>query len=159
MPINLTASGAGTSTPLAAFLRDENTRGVLANALGSDWPAATIHAGGINEAVVHLAADPSAGILIVDFADSPDMFKALDRLAEVCTPGTLVVALGEVNDVTLYRRLRAAGVADYLVKPVTAESFGHALHIASQPTVTIGHDKATHPKGDVIAVVGARGGV
>ena len=160
MPINLTASGGGTSMPLAAFLRDESTRGVLANALGSDWPAATIHAGGINEAIVHLAADPTAGILIVDFADSPDMFKALDRLAEVCKPGTLVIAIGEVNDVTLYRRLRAAGVTDYLVKPVSPEAFAHALQIASQPlTTTIGHDKAGHSKGDVVAVVGARGGV
>src|SRR5215469_7548660 len=160
MPINLTASGAGTSTSLAAFLRDESTRGVLSNALGSDWPAATIHAGGINEAIVHLAADPSARILIVDFADSPDMFKALDRLAEVCTPGTLVIALGDVNDVTLYRRLRAAGVADYLVKPVSPEAFAHALQIASQPAATsIGQDKASHGKGDVVVVVGARGGI
>ncbi len=159
MPINLAATGAGSSAPLAAFVRDENTRGTLVTALGSDWPAATINAGGINEAIVHLAADPSARILIVDFTECPDMFKALDRLAEVCTPGTLVVAVGEVNDVTLYRRLRTAGVADYLVKPVTAEAFGHALQIASQPTVTIGQDKAAHPKGDVVAVVGARGGV
>jgi pilus assembly protein CpaE len=159
MPINLGASSVGSTAPLVAFLGDEGTRGTLVTALGSDWPAATINAGGINEAVVHLAADPSARVLIVDFGQSPDMFKALDRLAEVCTPGTLVIALGEVNDVTLYRRLRAAGVADYLVKPVTAEAFGHALHLASQPTVTIGHDKATRPKGDVIAVVGARGGV
>src|SRR5579863_8427223 len=159
MPINLTSSGAGSTAPLAAFVRDEGTRNTLVTALGSDWPAATIHVGGFNEATVHLAADPSARILIVDFSECPDIPKALDRLAEVCTPGTLVIALGEVNDVTLYRRLRAAGVADYLVKPVTTEAFAHALQIASQPAATIGQDKAARPKGDVVAVVGARGGV
>jgi pilus assembly protein CpaE len=159
MPINLTAVGAASAAALAAFIRDEETRGALMTALGSDWPAAKIHKGGVNEAVVHLAGDPSARILIVDFAECPDMFSALDRLAEVCTPGTLVIALGEVNDVTLYRRLRAAGIADYLVKPVTAEVLSHALHAAAQPAVTIGHDKAAQSKGDVVAVVGARGGV
>lgn len=159
MPVTLAAGGAVSSAPLAAFVRDEDTRGALVTALGSDWPAATINMGGVNEAIVHLAVDPSARILIVDFAECPDMFKALDRLAEVCTPGTLVIALGDVNDVTLYRRLRAAGVADYLVKPVTAELLGHALHIAAQPSAAIGHDKAPRPKGDVVAVVGARGGV
>jgi pilus assembly protein CpaE len=120
IPINLAAVGAGSAAPLVAFVRDEETHGALVTALGADWPAATIQIGGVNEAVVHLAGDPSARILIVDFAQCPDMFNALDRLAEVCTPGTLVIALGEVNDVTLYRRLRAAGIADYLVKPVTA---------------------------------------
>ena len=160
MPINLTASGAASSAPLSAYVRDENTRNTLINALGSDWPSATVNAGGINEAIVHLAADPSPRILIVDFTETQDMFKALDRLAEVCTPGTLVIAVGDVNDVTLFRRLRAAGVADYLVKPVSPEAFGHALQIAAQPShSTIGHDKAGQPKGDVVAVIGARGGV
>ena len=156
-PLNL--SVGGSSAPLAAFVRDEETRATLVAALGAEWPAATVNAGGINEAVVHLAADPSARTLIVDVSDAQDVLKAFDRLAEVCTPGTQVIALGEVNDVGLYRRLRAAGIADYLVKPVTAEAFSHALHAASQPAMAIGHERSAKPKGDVIAVVGARGGV
>ncbi len=159
LPINLSVSGGGSSGALAAFIHDEQTRTALMAALGGDWPAATVNVGGVTEAVVNLAADPSARTLIVDFSMCPDMFKALDRLAEVCTPGTMVIALGEMNDVGLYRRLRAAGIADYLVKPVTSETFGHALLAASQPPVAIGNEKSGRPKGDVVTVIGARGGV
>ncbi len=160
MPINLGPSGgASSSGALVGFIRDEGTRAALAAALGGDWPDATVNAGGVAEATVYLAGDPTVRTLIVDLSGHPDAFKALDRLAEVCTPGTAVIALGEVNDVAFYRRLRGAGVADYLVKPVTTEAFSHALMAASQPPVTIGQDKAARPRGDVVAVIGARGGV
>ena len=158
MPINL-ASGNATAGTLVAFVRDEGTRAALAASLGTEWPNATISAGGVSEATVHLAGDPSVRTLVVDLSDQADMFKALDRLAEVCTPGTMVIVIGEVNDVTVYRRLRQAGVADYLVKPVTAEAFGHALMVAQQPMGMMGQEKAAKPRGDIIAVIGARGGV
>ncbi len=48
-------------------------------------------------------------------------------LAEVCDEGTQVIALGDVNDVELYRSLIASGVHDYLVKPVSAEAMAAAL--------------------------------
>jgi pilus assembly protein CpaE len=159
MPINLGPSGGASPGALVGFIRDEGTRAALGAALGADWPDATVNAGGIAEATVYLAGDPTVRTLIVDLSGNPDAFKALDRLAEVCTPGSVVIALGEVNDVALYRRLRAAGIADYLVKPVTTEAFSHALMTASQPAVSIGQDKAARPRGDVVAVIGARGGV
>ncbi len=159
MPINLAPIGGASTGTLVGFVRDEGTRAALVAALGGDWPAATINSGGIAEATVHLAGDPTVRILVVDLSGNPDVFSALDRLAEVCTPGTMVIALGEVNDVALYRRLRHAGVADYLVKPVTTEAFSHALMAASQPAAMIGQEKATRPRGDVVAVIGARGGV
>ena len=158
MPINFPSS-SGSSGALVGFVRDEGTRSALAAALGTEWPNATISAGGVAEATVHLAGDPTVRTLVVDVSDQADVFKALDRLAEVCTPGTMVIAIGEVNDVTLYRRLRQAGVADYLVKPVAAEAFSHALMAASQPMGVMGQEKAAKPRGDVVAVIGTRGGV
>jgi pilus assembly protein CpaE len=158
-PVGLAVSGGGSSGVLVAFVQDEATRASLVTALSTDWPAATVNGGGINDATVHLAADPSARTVIVDVSGCADVFKALDRLAEVCTPGTTVITIGDVNDVTLYRRLRAAGVGDYLVKPIAADAFGFALHAASQPAVVIGHEKAVRTSGDVVAVIGARGGV
>jgi pilus assembly protein CpaE len=158
-PISLNLSGGGSTGVLVAFVQDEATRSALVAALGADWPAATVHGGGVNEAIVHLAGDPAARTVVVDLSGAADAFKSLDRLAEVCTPGTTVIALGDVNDVTLYRRLRSVGVIDYLVKPVTAEAFGHALHTAAQPPVVLGHDKTARPSGDVVAVIGARGGI
>ncbi len=159
MPINLAPINPASSSVLAAFVRDEETRAALNAALGADWPAATVNAGGVAEATVHLAGDPSVRVLVVDLVGCPDVVKALDRLAEVCTPGTAVIAIGDVNDVSLYRRLRGAGVADYLVKPVTAEAFNHALMTATQAPTTTGQEKSAKPRGDVFAVIGARGGV
>lgn len=156
-PVGL--SGGGSSGVLVAFVQDEATRAALVAALGADWPAATVNGGGVNEAIVHLAGDPTARTIVVDLSGVAEALKALDRLAEVCTPGTTVIALGDVNDVALYRRLRSVGVIDYLVKPVTPEAFGHALHAAAQPPVVLGQDKAARSTGEVVAVIGARGGV
>ena len=65
---------------------------------------------------------------------APEMFNAL---AEVCEPGTIVIAAGTVNDVRLYRDLVASGIHDYLLKPFTVDqlrdSFVHAQTILSGP--------------------------
>jgi len=155
--INFSLGGAPAS--LAGFVGDEATRAALLSALGPDAGGAAVDLGGIDEAVAHLTNDPGATTVVVDLSGCPDVFKAIDRLAEVCTPGTAVIVLGEVNDVMLYRRLRAAGISDYLVKPVTSEAFAHALQAASQPHGPVGQEKTAKPTGEVIAVVGARGGI
>ena len=46
------------------------------------------------------------------------MLGELDRLAEVCDPGTKVIVIGHVNDVLLYRELLRRGVSEYVVAPV-----------------------------------------
>ena len=76
-------------------------------------------------------------------------------LAEVCDEGTQVIALGDINDVELYRSLIGHGVHDYLVKPVSAETVAAALTRAER-----GPNGEPAPKiGRLIAVIGARGGV
>ena len=59
--------------------------------------------------------------LLVDLHDSVMPLSDLGRLAEVCEPSVQVVALGERNDVGLFRSLLKIGVRDYLVKPLTVE--------------------------------------
>jgi pilus assembly protein CpaE len=145
---------------LAAFVRDEATRAALAAALGLDWPSATISLGDVEDAIEHLAGDPSPRYLVVDLANVVEPLPALDRLAEVCAPGTFLIALGEINDVGFYRTLRAAGVADYLVKPVTGEALGAALDAARRRHAAASEaDKPTAANGRTVIVVGARGGV
>ena len=148
------------TAPLAAFVQDEATRAALAGTLGSEWPTASITLGGVEQAIAHLAEDPSARYLVVDLSGAHDPIAELDRLAEVCAPGTALIALGELNDVGLYRTLRSAGVADYIVKPVAAETLAAALN-----TVRRRHTGAAEPEKkaaqscDIVAVIGARGGV
>ena len=43
----------------------------------------------------------------------------MNELAEVCEPGVTVIAIGDRNDVGLFRDLINNGVSDYLVKPIT----------------------------------------
>jgi pilus assembly protein CpaE len=109
----------------------------------------------VAEAVRQLAGMTTPRRLVIDLSGSIDPLAAIDSLAEVCDAGTEVTALGEINDVELYRNLIRRGVQDYLVKPVLAPALAAALtHAVREPR----SDTAAKP-GRLIAVVGARGGV
>ncbi|MGA7867225.1 MAG: AAA family ATPase [Stellaceae bacterium] len=80
----------------------------------------------------------------------------IHELAELCEPGVAVIAIGDRNDVALYRDLVRAGVSEYIVKPVTAQLLVTALMGA--PASDEG-SPISRKLGKVVAVVGARGGV
>jgi pilus assembly protein CpaE len=67
-----------------------------------------------------------------------------------------VIAIGDRNDVALYRDLVRAGVSEYIVKPVTAQLLAKAL-IGAPASGERG--LISRKLGKVVAVVGARGGV
>ncbi|HYD69880.1 AAA family ATPase, partial [Azospirillum sp.] len=75
----------------------------------------------------------------------------MDALAEVCEPGTNLILLGAVNDIEIYRALTRRGVADYLVLPCAPARLVEAI-------LELYADPAKAPKGQAIAVIGARGG-
>lgn len=77
------------------------------------------------------------------------------QLSEVCEPGVQVIAIGNRNEIGLYRDLVHAGVADYVVKPLTAELLNRSIALISSPETTTASQKV----GKVVAVLGARGGV
>ena len=91
--------------------------------------------------------------------ESADPLNDINALAEVCEPGTIVIAAGTVNDVRLYRDLVASGIHDYLLKPFTVDqlrdTFAHAQMILSGPR---GEAQADKPH-VMAAVIGVRGGV
>src|SRR5262249_28381727 len=80
----------------------------------------------------------------------------IQTLADVCEPGTTVVALGDPNDVGLYRELLEAGVSNYIVKPLTRELLTKVLSPKAVPSDAT---KASLKLGKIVAFVGARGGV
>jgi pilus assembly protein CpaE len=65
------------------------------------------------------------------------------------------VALGERNDVGLFRSLLNIGVRDYLVKPVTIELLKRTVNLAHGSVNPVVHARTGKP----IAFVGTRGGV
>src|SRR3546814_1961626 len=77
--------------------------------------------GGLRNAVQSLSVAASPNILFVDISESGDPLNDINGLAEVCEPGTVVIAAGQVNDVRLYRDLISSGLQDYLLKPFGAD--------------------------------------
>jgi pilus assembly protein CpaE len=134
-------------------LTRETVRDVAAR-LG--WDAASVRDGGVMAAREMLAEAPAPAVLLVDVSGVDEVLAAMDALAEVCDPHTRVVAVGQANDVGLYRALMRMGVSEYLVKPVAAEALADALHRAERPAVV--EPQKTKPV-RLLAVIGARGGV
>lgn len=145
---------AGTPAAIG-YVADANSARVLAGRLEARGLSATIRPGGIHTAVSEYRDAMTPRLLFVDLSNAPDTLAEIDALAEVCEPGTIVVALGEENDVGLFRALISAGIADYLVKPLAAEAIDAALESAAeQPAVS-----ESTEDGRLIAFIGAHGGV
>jgi pilus assembly protein CpaE len=156
------APSPGATVPVAevpadalAFALDGESRAIIATQFGAD-AGSRIFEGDVRAAIEHLSQHGSPPLLIVDISEASDPMVDLDGLADVCTPGTVVIALGAANDVALYRQLRSAGVADYLVKPLTTDTLGEALRSALSHQAQL-HEPQTI-QGKLFCIVGARGG-
>jgi len=154
-------AGVGSRDPFAAYVCDDTTVDTIrpiANDLG--WSIDKVHKGGLRNAIQSLSVSASPMILFVDLAESGDPLNDINALAEVCEPGTVVIAAGQVNDVRLYRDLVASGIQDYLLKPLhpdmLREAFGHAQSMLNAPKLA---DVMVDRPHAATAVIGARGGV
>ncbi len=143
-----------------AFATDPATREVLAElAEKRGWPATTVQEGGITMAIQLLVTAPSPHRLIVDLADSPDPVTAVRMLRDACGPETVIIALGTVNDIALFRELGRAGVADYLIRPIARDALEETIEKAVRERdpgteASAGAKKSGH----IVVFVGARGG-
>ena len=145
----------------AAFVCDDQTLDrVRSAAITLGFAPEKCVRGGLRSAIQALAVSTSPSILLVDLSDCADPLDEIQGLAEVCEPGTVVVALGQTNDVRLYRTLLASGLHDYLLKPVMADQLAEALAgaraVLSAPRSGGVDGERPHA---AIAVIGTRGGV
>lgn len=153
--------GPGGRDQFAAFLCDEASLDVLRPiAIEMGWQPEKCHKGGLRNAVQSLSISASPNILLVDLSESGDPLSDINALAEVCEPGTVVVAVGQVNDVRLYRDLIASGIHDYLLKPLqpaaVRDALAQAQSVFSTPRVA---DTGAGKQHVSTAVIGTRGGV
>jgi pilus assembly protein CpaE len=108
--------------------------------------------GGVQAAVAFYRNASTPNLIIIEsLLDRSEMLTELDRLAEVCDPGTKVITIGHVNDVLLYREALRRGVSEYVVAPVTVSQIIESIS-------TIYTDPEAGSVGQVIAFVGAKGG-
>lgn len=150
-----------TRQPFAAFVSDEASAELLKPiAFELGWAAESVNRGGLKNAVQSLSVAASPTILFIDLSDCADPLNDIGALAEVCEPGTIVIAAGSLNDVRLYRNLVNSGIQDYLLKPFTADqvrdSLAQAQMMLMGPRIADQQDKKLHV---MAAVVGVRGGV
>jgi pilus assembly protein CpaE len=124
------------------------------------WPIERVHKGGLRNAVQTLSVSASPNILFVDLSESGDPLNDIGALAEVCEPGTVVIAAGHLNDVRLYRDLVNSGIQDYLLKPFSVDQMREAIALAqmtlSGPRAADTVESKPH---FMSAFVGVRGGV
>ena len=141
---------------IQAFCEDPRTAEVLQAATADRRLAkshVSVHMGGAPAAVAHYLESPTPNLIIVETTlPRNQMLAELDRLAECCDAGTKVVVIGHMNDVMLYRELLKRGVSEYLIAPVTPMQFIESLS-------NLYNNPATDPVGNVIAFIGAKGGV
>lgn len=160
-PWSPTRAGTAQRDPFAAYICDENTAEKLRPVcIELGWQIEKINKGGLRNAVQSLSVSASPNILFVDLSESGDPLNDINALAEVCEPGTVVIAAGEVNDVRLYRDLVASGIQDYLLKPFSTDqlrdAIAHAQAVLNGPRNV---EAAVDRPHMMTAVIGARGGV
>ena len=155
------AGAMGNRDPFAAYICDEAALDVLRPVvIELGWAPEKCNKGGLRNAVQSLSVSASPNILMVDLSESGDPLNDINGLAEVCEPGTVVVAIGQVNDVRLYRDLVASGIQDYLLKPLSAGQVRDALNNAQAIFAAPKGAEASVAKRHVsTAVIGTRGGV
>ena len=142
---------------LMAFVLDGQSEASLSSCLAQlPVPSPMIRRGGLAGAIRYLGAERSPESIIVDISGAEMPASQIHDLAELCEPGVIVIAIGDKNDVALYRDLVRAGVSEYIVKPITAQLLVKALIGAPAPDEG---SRISRKLGKVVAVIGSRGGV
>lgn len=147
---------AGTGPVAVAYIGDDDTAEVVRKCFGSLSLIETrIERANIDAATRALEGGRSPRILIVDISGLADPMQKLRRMAEFCDPATAVLAIGDRNDIVLYRSLKTLGIVEYFFKPVVpallARTCQTVLHGAEEP--------AASRSGKLVVVMGVRGGV
>ena len=120
------------------------------------FPAAAVQMGGPDMFAQMLEQTSAPKFAVVDIDGQPDPAARGRALVGLCGPECKLIAIGSANDVSLYRRMLASGVVDYLVKPLTAEMLAQAYATALRGGIG-GKGEAREAK--IIVMIGARGGV
>lgn len=142
---------------VAAFARDAESLGVLESYFAGLGGRTHLAKGGVEQASRWLEAAPAPPrLLLVDIGGAGAPLSRIDRLAEVCEPSVVVVAIGEEESVGLFRELIRAGIADYVTKPLSSALLDPYVRERRDRIAPI---EGPARRGKVVAVTGARGGV
>ena len=113
----------------------------------------SVHMGGVPAAVEKYRQTGTPNLVIVENQGATEeLFEQLGALADVCDPGTKVIVIGHLNDISVYREMIRQGVNEYLVAPLKPLQI-----IESISRLYVNPDAP--PIGRSVAFMGAKGGV
>ena len=152
---------AGLRDPFTAFVCDDATADMLRPvAVEHGWSPEKVNKGGLRNAVQSLSVSASPNILFVDLSESADPLNDINALAEVCEPGTIVIAAGHVNDVRLYRDLVSQRHPRLSAEAVHGRSAARQPSLMRRQIISGPRGEAQADKPHIMAaVIGVRGGV
>jgi pilus assembly protein CpaE len=147
------------------FIADSTAQArVSADLFGLTHGKAAIREGSIDQALALPEWPRELDLLLVDLADSSDPVADAAALKTAVPGNCVVIGLGRINDVALYRDLIAVGFNDYLALPLGEGVAGRAVERALELRERNGGmmqgaaaTKDARPR--TLSVIGARGGV
>jgi pilus assembly protein CpaE len=147
------------------FIADAVAQGkVSADLFSMTLGKANIREGSITTALAVSEWPRDLDLLIVDFADAADPVADAAALKTAVPGNCIVIGIGRINDVALYRDLMAVGFNDYLALPLAEGAMGRtvesAFDVRARGLGAVAAGTATKDtKPRTLAVIGSRGGV
>src|SRR5471032_490657 len=120
----LSVETADERAPISAmaFVSDAVAQGrISADLFGATMGKANIREGSIDTALAIGEWPRELDLLVVDLADSLDPVADAAALKTAVPGNCIVIGVGRINDVALYRDLIAIGFSDYLSLPRSEE--------------------------------------
>ncbi len=138
---------------LVAFVNDPVSEQVIWNVIREmNMAYAEANMGNIADALEFLKTNRSPKVLIVDVSNSELPLGDIGKVKEFSAPNISIIVIGSRNEVGLFRDLKAAGVVDYIVKPLSNTLLRRAIEQAN------GVKNEVLKEGKLIHVVSATGG-
>ena len=162
----LTATGDEKSAIAAmVFMADSGAQArVSADLFNLTLGKANVREGSIDTALALSEWPRDLDLVVVDLEDSSDPVADAAALKTAVPGNCIVIGVGRINDVALYRDLIAVGFSDYLALPLGEGVVGRAVERAldqrdrgGAPMQGAATGNDTRPR--TLSVIGARGGV
>lgn len=148
------------------FIDDSAAQGrVSADLFSMTLGKANIRQGSIAAALAVSEWPRDLDLLIVDLADAGDPVADAAALKTAVPANCIVIGVGRINDVALYRDLMAVGFNDYLALPLAEGAIGRTVARAVEMrerglgAMSAGGAAARDAKPRTLSVIGSRGGV
>src|SRR5471030_3311050 len=162
----LTATGDEKSAITAmVFMADTGAQArVSADLFNLTLGKANVREGSIDTALALSEWPRDLDLVVVDLEDSSDPVADAAALKTAVPGSCIVIGVGRINDVALYRDLIAVGFSDYIALPLGEGVVGRAVERALEqrerggaPMQGAATGNDTRPR--TLSVIGARGGI